>query len=107
MHCMQGEGMTQITIRRLDPLVIEGLKKRAHDAGHSMEEEIRKILSETILETGLAEQRSALERLSATRKAIFGNRIFADSSVEFRKMRDERSRAVDAWASTQRRKRRK
>jgi plasmid stability protein len=98
--------MTQITIRKLDPLVIEGLKRRAIQAGHSMEEEIRRILSGAILETGLARQRIALERLAATRKAIFGNRLFADSNNEFRKMRDERARSVNAWALPQRRKRR-
>jgi plasmid stability protein len=33
--------MSQLTIRRLAPTVIEGLKKRAAAAGRSMEEEAR------------------------------------------------------------------
>ena len=33
--------MTQLTIRRLDPLVIEKLRARAAAAGRSMEEEAR------------------------------------------------------------------
>jgi len=97
--------MTQITIRRLDPAVIEGLKKRANDAGRSMEEEARKILSETVLESGVAQQRIGLERLNATRRAIFGDRVFPDSSDEFRKMRAERSRYIKEWALPRRRKR--
>jgi antitoxin FitA len=41
--------MTQLTIRRLDQTVIDGLKKRAAAAGHSMEEEARNILREAII----------------------------------------------------------
>ena len=90
--------MTQITIRRLDPVVIEGLKKRAAGAGRSMEEEARKILSEAVLEAGLARQRAALERLNATRKAIFGDKIFPDSTPLIRRMREERTRQIERWA---------
>jgi plasmid stability protein len=99
--------MTQLTIRRLDAVVIEGLKKRASDAGLSMEEEARKILSEAVLEAGLAKQRKGLEELRAARKAIFGDRVFPDSSGEFRKMRDERSRYIEQWALPRHRKKKK
>jgi plasmid stability protein len=97
--------MSQITIRRLDPLVVEGLKRRAVEAGHSMEEEIRRLLSEAILESGVTQQRIALERLSDTRKAIFGKRAFPDSSGEFRKMRAARTRSLNTWGMPQGRKR--
>lgn len=107
MHCMQGSTMTQITVRRLDPVIIEGLKKRAADNGLSMEEEARKILSEAVLEAGLAKQRKGLEELRAARNAIFGDRVFPDSSAEFRKMRDERSRYLEQWALPRRRKKKK
>ena len=90
--------MTQITIRRLEPLVIEGLKKRASAAGRSMEEEARTILSEAVLEEGLARQRAGLKQLLATRDAIFGDRVFPDSSGEFGKMRDERTKQIEEWA---------
>jgi plasmid stability protein len=96
--------MNQITIRRLDPTVIEGLKKRAADAGRSMEEEARTILSEAVLEEQLARQRAALDRLIATRNAIFGDRIFPDSSGEFRKMRDERTKQIEEWALPKRKR---
>lgn len=99
--------MPQITIRRLDPVVVEGLKSRAAAAGRSMEEEIRQILGDAVLETGLARQRAGLERLNATRKAIFGDRVFPDSSDEFRKMREERTRYIEQWALPRRRKQRK
>lgn len=98
MQCMRANTVTQLTIRRLDPVVIEGLKKRASDAGLSMEEEARKILSEAVLEAGLTKQRKGLEKLIAARKAIFGDRVFPDSSDEFRKMRDERSHYLEQWA---------
>jgi len=102
---MQNPAMTQITIRRLDPVVIAGLKKRAAEAGCSMEEEARKILSEAVLERGLAQQRAALEQLVATRKAIFGDRVFPDSTAEIRKMRQERTRYLERLTSPRHRKR--
>src|SRR5438309_4771687 len=97
--------MPQITIRRLEPIVIDGLKKRAAEAGHSMEEEARRLLSEAVLEAGLARQRAGLEKLVAAQKAIFGDKVFPDSSGEFRKMRDERTRQIEEWALPPRRKR--
>jgi antitoxin FitA len=96
--------MNQITIRRLDSSVIEGLKKRASAAGRSMEEEARTILSEVVLEEGLARQRAGLEQLIATRDAIFGDRVFPDSSGEFRKMRDERTKQIEEWALPRRKR---
>lgn len=38
--------MSMLTVRRLDPLVKERLRARAAARGHSMEEEVRRILSE-------------------------------------------------------------
>jgi len=99
--------MTQITIRRLDPVVIEGLKKRAAEAGRSMEEEARKILSEAVVATGVARQRAAVEKLIAARNAIFGDRVFSDSSSEIRKMRQERARYLQELTQPPRRRRKK
>jgi plasmid stability protein len=99
--------MTQITIRRLDPVVIEGLKKRATEAGRSMEEEARKILSEAVLAAGVARQRAALEKLIAARDAIFGDRVFPDSSGEIRKIREERTRYLQELTQPPRRRRKK
>jgi plasmid stability protein len=97
--------MNQITIRRLDACIIEGLKKRAADAGRSMEEEARNILSATIRDEQLARQREGLEALLATRKKIFGDRVFPDSSGEFGKMRAERTKQIEEWALPQRKRR--
>jgi antitoxin FitA len=52
MHCMHsgssGEMLvSNLTIRKLDPAVRERLRVRAARKGHSMEEEARRILSET------------------------------------------------------------
>lgn len=96
--------MTQITIRRLDAGIIEGLKKRAAAAGRSMEEEARTILSNAVLDEQLARQRAAAEELEKTRKAIFGDRVFPDSSDEFRQMREERTRQIEEWALPKRKR---
>lgn len=96
--------MNQITIRRLDQHVIDGLKKRAAAAGRSMEEEARTILSNAVQEEQLARQRAALDALIATRTEIFGNRVFPDSSDEFRKMREERTKQIEEWALPRRRR---
>jgi plasmid stability protein len=90
--------MTQLTVRRLGKVVIDGLKKRAAAAGHSMEEEARRILSDAVIEAGIARQREWLERMRITRQQIFGDKVFPDSSEEFRKMRDERTRQIEEWA---------
>ena len=90
--------MNQITIRRLDPSTIEGLKKRAAAAGRSMEEEARTILNEVVLEEQLARQRAWLAEMKETQRRLFGDRVFPDSSGEFRKMRDERTRQIEEWA---------
>jgi plasmid stability protein len=96
--------MSQITIRKLDPSTIEGLKTRAAAAGRSMEEEARTILSEAVLAEGLARQRAGLKQLIATRDAIFGDRVFPDSSGEFRKMRDKRTKQIEEWALPRRKR---
>ena len=44
---MWGIQMATLTIRRLDPVVKERLRVRAAQRGHSMEEEARRILSES------------------------------------------------------------
>ncbi len=90
--------MTQITIRRLDPIVLAGLKKRAASAGRSMEEEARKILSEAVADEQIERQQAWLKEMENVRRKIFGDKVFPDSSEEFRKMRDERTRYIEQWA---------
>ena len=90
--------MTQLTIRRLDPLVVEGLKKRAAAAGRSMEEEARQILSSAVPEAQLARQREWAMRMKAKRKDLFGAQVFPDSADLFRQMREERTRYLAEWA---------
>jgi plasmid stability protein len=90
--------MTQLTIRRLDPRVIEKLKARAAAAGHSMEEEARQILGESVLEDQLSRQRAWLKQMEAKQRELFGDRVFPDSSSLFREMRDERTRQIEEWA---------
>jgi plasmid stability protein len=90
--------VTQLTIRRLGKVVIDGLKKRAAASGHSMEEEARRILSKAVLDAQLQHQREWIERMKIKRRELFGDKVFPDSSEEFRKMRDERTRQIEEWA---------
>jgi plasmid stability protein len=90
--------MTQITIRRLDPTAIEGLRKRTAGAGHSMEEEVRKILSEAVLGDQLERQRAWLAHMETVRRRLFGAKIFPDSTPLIRRMRGGRTRQIKKWA---------
>lgn len=96
--------MTQLTIRRLDPLVIEKLKARAAAAGRSMEEEARRILGDVVLEEQLARQRAWAASMRKLHKELYGDKIFPDSTPLIRKMRDERSRQAAAWMKPTRKK---
>jgi plasmid stability protein len=90
--------MSQLTIRRLAPTVIEGLKKRAAAAGRSMEEEARTILSDAVVDQQLARQRAWLKEVKEKRRELFGDRVFPDSSELFGEMRRERTRQIEEWS---------
>jgi plasmid stability protein len=100
VHALHAEAlaMTQLTIRRLDKTVIDGLKKRAAAAGRSMEEEARRILSDAVIDEQMARQRAWVVRMKAKHKELYGDQVFPDSSDEFRKMREERTRQIEEWA---------
>ncbi len=78
--------MTQITIRRLDPAVVQGLKSRAATAGHSMEEEARRILEAAVLPSrvGVA---ARLRQAMASRAPAAGG-TYSDSALLVRRHRD-------------------
>ena len=84
--------MNQITIRRLDAAVVEGLKSRAAAAGHSMEQEARRILEAAVLPSrdGVAER---LRRALAGRQPARGA-TFSDSALLVR-------RARSGWPASQ------
>jgi len=84
--------MSQITIRRLDAAVIEGLKNRAAASGHSMEQEARRILEAAVLPSrdGIAER---LRQSLAGRKPSRGD-TFSDSAQMVR-------RARSGWPATE------
>src|SRR4051812_7871304 len=92
--------MSQLTIRRLTPTIIEGLKKRAAAAGRSMEEEARTILSDAVINQQLSHQRAWLKQIQAKRRELFGHKVFPDSSDSFHEMRKERTRHIEEWAVT-------
>jgi plasmid stability protein len=78
--------MTQITIRRLDPAVVQGLKSRASAAGHSMEHEARRILEEAVLPTR-AGVTARLRQAMAGRAPASGGH-YSDSAPLVRRARD-------------------
>lgn len=86
--------MTQITVRRLEPVVIDGLKKRAAEAGRSMEEEARQILSEAVAGQQLERQRAWLKEMATVQRRLFGDKLFSDSTPLIRRMRKQRSRQL-------------
>lgn len=78
--------MTQITIRRLDAAVIQGLKSRAATAGHSMEQEARRILENAVLPSreGVS---ARLRQTMAERSPVHGS-MYSDSAPLLRQVRD-------------------
>jgi plasmid stability protein len=90
--------MSQLTIRRLAPTVIEGLKKRAAAAGRSMEEEARTIISDAVSDQQLARQRAWVTEMKAKHKRLYGDKVFPDSSSLFHEMREERTRRIEEWS---------
>lgn len=80
--------MAQITIRQVDDAVVAGLRPRAAVAGHSMEQEARRILAAATV--GDAEE---VARRFRQRLAAFGGRQFSDSGDLVREMRDARREA--------------
>jgi plasmid stability protein len=83
----------QLTIRRLDAAVIEGLKSRAASSGHSMEQEARRILEAAVLPSrdGVA---ARLRRALDERKPSHGG-SFSDSALLVRRARSGWSEAQD------------
>lgn len=78
--------MGQITVRQLDDSLIHALRQRAAAQGHIMEEEVRRILAESVSIDPL----SVAERLRR-RQASYAGRRISDSGDLVRQMRDERS----------------
>jgi antitoxin FitA len=78
--------MAQFTIRQLDDAVVARLRERAAAAGHSMEQEVREIL--TVSCTDLVQVMARLRQ----RQAAYRNRVFFDSVDIVREMRDQRVR---------------
>jgi hypothetical protein len=56
------------------------------------------MVSDTDADQQLARQRAWLKEMKETRKALFGDKIFPDSSSLFGEMRAERTRQIEEWA---------
>ena len=78
--------MTQITIRRLDPAVVQGLKNRAVAAGHSMEHEARLILEDAVLPKREGAAARLRQAMAARAPATGGT--YGDSALLVRHSRD-------------------
>jgi plasmid stability protein len=84
----RSQPVSQLTIRRLDPDVIERLRRRAAAAGRSMEEEARTILTNAVV----PDRRELIERLRALRESVG---FVGDSADLVRDAREERDAQLD------------
>jgi plasmid stability protein len=80
MHPEPDVEMATLTIRKLDPAVKEQLRVRAAQHGHSMEEEARRILSES------CGQASRAENLADIALRLFGEENGVDLELPPREM---------------------
>jgi antitoxin FitA len=80
--------MGTLTIRRLDPAVKERLRVRAAEHGHSMEEEARRILSES------CGQAPRAENLADIAVRLFGE----DNGIELELSPRQREREPPSFA---------
>jgi plasmid stability protein len=90
--------MGTITIRRLDDAVIEGIKRRAAEAGRSMEEEARQALQQTY---GGAERARLRQEAVAYIRDLHARGLLpkgkgVDSVDIIREMREERDEQLAA-----------
>ena len=78
--------MTQLTIKRLDPAVLQALASRAADAGHSLEAEALRLLELAVLPSreGVA---ARLREAMAERRPAKGG-VFSDTATLLRRLRD-------------------
>jgi plasmid stability protein len=94
---LKGAAMAQILVRGLEDNLITQLKKRAEDAGRSMEAEVRTILRDTIGESAQSERtRQFAETMAGfrhqTARDLAGKEVRQDDSAAIvRKMRDGRT----------------
>jgi len=75
--------MGQVIVRNLDDDVVAALKSRAARKGHSLEQELRDILS-----TAAASDRKQFMRRLADFRTTLGNRVFPDAAELIREDRD-------------------
>jgi plasmid stability protein len=91
--------MWQMTVRHLDPAVVQGLKIRAAAAGRSLEDEVRTILSDTVLKPQVGPPSAWAKEMHSKRREFSGGSVFAGSAAVFSTIRSGRSRPADEWAS--------
>jgi plasmid stability protein len=88
--------MGTITIRRLDDAVIDAIKRRAAEAGRSMEEEARQALQQAYPDDRLKRQREFAARMrDPAVRALLPKGNGVDSVEIIREMREERDRQLN------------
>ncbi len=80
--------MATVTIRKLNDATVESLKARAKAAGRSMEEEVRRIITEQVNPTTSSPEKPS-ERFRRLRQELFGNRVLPSSLGVLREIREE------------------
>jgi plasmid stability protein len=91
VQAMLSFGMAQITIRKLDDKIVKQLRLRAAEAGHSMEEEARRVLA-----SGVGADRAKLVAALTEFQRKIGKRKDAPAEKLIRNMRDSRPAADQA-----------
>lgn len=87
--------MGTITIRRLDDAVIDAIKRRAAEAGRSMEEEARQALQQAYPSDQMRRQRECAARLREMHaKGLLPKGHGVDSVDIIREMREEREQQL-------------
>ena len=82
--------MGAITVRRLNDEIISAIKVRAKEAGRSMEEEARVMLTEAATSPRRLTGQAAVDYINRRRQENFGGRMIGINTTELiREMRDE------------------
>jgi antitoxin FitA len=76
--------MASVLVRDLDPAVVDRLKARAEENGHSLQKELKAILEIAAAQATWAEARVSVERV----RQMLGVRQFSDSTELIREDRD-------------------
>lgn len=82
--------MTELVVRNLDPILIQKLRERSQQHGHSLEEEVKAILEQSMGAKAAIEGRQVSNALIKLEQAQsqYAGLVFGDSTALVREDRD-------------------